>query len=246
MKTVITISRQLGSQGSYIAAAIAEQLHLRYLDREILHRVAEMAGYPDDAMVAQLEERERVPGFLGRILATLETIPPVPAVPSATLREGYVYDEFVAMLMQRENIDRDQAVMQLAAQRQRAELASGYADLVRQVILEYAQAGDVIIVGRGGQAILRDMSGVLHVKIIGSEEMRARRLVQRTGIDAKEAAQRIHRSDRERARYLKHFHGLNWEDPGLYDLVLNTDRLAADLAVHLVIEAAQRAAQPLP
>lgn len=246
MKTVITISRQLGSQGSYIAAAIAEQLHLRYLDREILRRVAEMAGYPDDAMVAQLEERERVPGFLGRILATLETIPPVPAVPSATLREGYVYDEFVAMLMQRENIDRDQAVLQLTAQRQRAELAAGYADLVRQVILEFAQAGDVIIVGRGGQAILRDMSGVLHVKIIGSEEMRGRRLLQRTGVDAKEAAQLIRRSDRERARYLKHFHGLNWEDAGLYDLVLNTDRLAADLAVHLVIEAAQRAAQPLP
>lgn len=245
MKTVITISRQLGSQGSYIAAAIAQKLNLRYLDREILHRVAEMAGYPDAEMVAQLEERERVPGLLGRILATLETIPPVPAVPSATMREGYVYDEFVAMLMQRENIDREQALLQLATQRQRAELAGGYADLVRQVILEYAQAGDVIIVGRGGQAILRDMSGVLHVKVVGSEEMRTRRLMQRMGVDEKEALRQIHHSDRERMRYLKHFHGLNWHDPCLYDLVLNTDRLAVDVAVHLVIEAAQRAAQPL-
>ncbi len=245
MKTVITISRQLGSQGSYIAAAIAQKLNLRYLDREILHRVAEMAGYPDAEMVAQLEARERVPGLLGRILATLETIPPVPAVPSATMREGYVYDEFVAMLMQRENIDREQALLQLATQRQRAELAGGYADLVRQVILEYAQAGDVIIVGRGGQAILRDMSGVLHVKVVGSEEMRTRRLMQRMGVDEKEALRQIHHSDRERTRYLKHFHGLNWHDPCLYDLVLNTDRLAVDVAVHLVIEAAQRAAQPL-
>ncbi|MDX9953681.1 MAG: cytidylate kinase-like family protein, partial [Anaerolineae bacterium] len=198
MKTVITISRQLGSQGSYIAAAIAQKLNLRYLDREILHRVAEMAGYPDAEMVAQLEARERVPGLLGRILATLETIPPVPAVPSATMREGYVYDEFVAMLMQRENIDREQALLQLATQRQRAELAGGYADLVRQVILEYAQAGDVIIVGRGGQAILRDMSGVLHVKVVGSEEMRTRRLMQRMGVDEKEALRQIHHSDRER------------------------------------------------
>jgi len=245
MKTVLTISRQLGSQGSYIAAAIAQKLNLRYLDREILHRVAEMAGYPDAEMVAQLEERERVPGLLGRILATLETIPPVPAVPSATLREGYIYDEFVAMLMQRENIDREQALLQLATQRQRAELAAGYPDLVRQVILEYAQAGDVIIVGRGGQAILRDMSGVLHVKVIGSEEMRTRRLMQRMGVDEKEALRQIHQSDRERARYLKHFHGLNWQDPCLYDLVLNTDRLAVDVAVHLVIEATQRAAQPI-
>lgn len=246
MKTVITISRQLGSQGSYIAAAVAQKLNLRYLDREILHRAAEMAGYPDDEMVAQLEERERVPGFLGRMLATLETIPPVPAIPSATLREGYVYDEFVAMLMQRENLDREQAMAQLAAQQQRAELAGGYADLVRQVILEYAQSGDVIIVGRGGQAILRDMSGVFHVKIIGSEEMRGRRLMQRLGVDAREAERQIHQSDRERARYLKHFHGLNWQDPCLYDFILNTDRLSVDMAVHLISEAAQRMVQPLP
>ncbi len=246
MKTVITISRQLGSQGSYIAAAVAQKLNLRYLDREILHRAAEMAGYPDDEMVAQLEERERVPGFLGRMLATLETIPPVPAIPSATLREGYVYDEFVAMLMQRENLDREQAMAQLAAQQQRAELAGGYADLVRQVVLECAQSGDVIIVGRGGQAILRDMSGVLHVKIIGSEEMRCRRLMQRLGVDAREAERQIHQSDRERARYLKHFHGLNWQDPCLYDLILNTDRLSVDMAVQLISEAAQRMLLPLP
>ncbi|HOC20118.1 MAG: cytidylate kinase-like family protein [Chloroflexi bacterium] len=246
MKNVITISRQLGSQGSYIAAAIAQKLNLRYLDREILHRAAEMAGYPDAEMVEQLEDHERMPGVLRRMLATLETLPPVPAVPSATLREGYVYDEVVAMMMQRENMDREQALLQLAAQQQRAELASSYADLVRQVILECAQAGNVIIVGRGGQAILRDMSGVLRVKIVGSEEIRARRLMQRLGIDAKEAERQIRRSDRERARYLKHFHGLDWEDPRLYDLVLNTDRLTVDAAVQLIIEAAQYMAQPLP
>ncbi|HQE99597.1 MAG TPA: cytidylate kinase family protein, partial [Anaerolineae bacterium] len=62
MKNVITISRQLGSQGSYIAAAIAQKLNLRYLDREILHRAAEMAGYPDAEMVGQLEDHERMPG----------------------------------------------------------------------------------------------------------------------------------------------------------------------------------------
>lgn len=246
MKNVITISRQLGSQGSYIAAAIAQKLNLRYLDREILHRAAEMAGYPDAEMVEQLEDHERMPGVLRRMLATLETLPPVPAVPSATLREGYVYDEVVAMMMQRENMDREQALLQLAAQQQRAELASSYADLVRQVILECAQAGNVIIVGRGGQAILRDMSGVLRVKIVGSEEIRVRRLMQRLGIDAKEAERQIRRSDRERARYLKHFHGLDWEDLRLYDLVLNTDRLTVDAAVQLIIEAAQYMAQPLP
>ena len=44
--SVITVSRQRGSKGSYIALEVANQLALRYLDREILDSVAREAGVP--------------------------------------------------------------------------------------------------------------------------------------------------------------------------------------------------------
>lgn len=239
MKTVITISRQLGSQGSYIAAAVARKLNLRYLDREILHRAAEVAGYPDADMVTQLEGKETVPGFLGRLLEALQTRAAAPAEPSVTQREVFVYDELAAMMMQAEGISREEAMAKTIAMEQRTEKASDYRELVHQVIREYAEIGDVVIVGRGAQVLLRDFPGVLRVRICASEGVRIHRIMERLKVDAEEAERQVRQSDRERARYLKHYYGVDGQDPTLYDLMLNTDRLTLDKATELVIAAAQ-------
>ena len=239
MKFVITISRELGSQGSYIATAVAQKLNLRYLDREILHRAAEVAGYPDDEMVTQLEDKESVPGILGRIMEALQTSAAAPSEPSATRREIFVYDELAAMMMQADGLSREEAMAKTIAREQRTEKAGDYVDLVRQVIREYAETGDVVIVGRGGQVVLRDVPGVLRVRIGASEEVRVARVMERFKVDSKEAERQVRQGDRERSRYMKHFYGVDWQDPKLYDLVLNTDRLALERAVELIIAAAQ-------
>jgi len=57
---VLAISRQFASGGAFIGRAVAQRLGLRYADREILHRAAEMSG-------AKLEDveasEERVGSF---------------------------------------------------------------------------------------------------------------------------------------------------------------------------------------
>ncbi len=243
MQPVITVSRQLGSLGSYIAAAVAQELHLRYLDREILRRAADIAGYPDEAMIAHFEKKEQIPGLLGRILDILATIPPVPSVPSATLRETYNYDDRIAALMLSEHLTRDEAFERLQTELRRAEIATGYAEFVERVILEHAQAGQAMIVGRGGHIILREIPGVLHVQVIASEEVRSARLVQRMGLTPKEALQRVRQDDLGRARYMQHFHNVDWRDPVLYDLVINTDKVSVELATRLICQASQTLAQ---
>ena len=52
------------------------------------------------------------------------------------------------------------------------EMAS---DFVAATIRALATRGQVVIVGRGGQAILRDQPGVLHVRVIARAEDRLRR-----------------------------------------------------------------------
>ena len=218
---------------------MAQRLNLRYLDREILHRAAEVAGHPDDEMVSQLESKEVVPGFLGRMLDALQNSAAAPAEPSVTQRQIYVYNELAAMMMQAEGISREEAMARTIAREQRIEKASDYAELVRQVILEYAEAGEVVIVGRGAQVILRDVPGVLRVRINASEPVRIQRVMERTQVDYKEAERQVRQNDRERTRYLKHFHGADWQDATLYDLILNTDKLSVEKAVALIITAAQ-------
>ncbi len=63
--TVLTISRQFGSGGSYIGQEVARRLGMRYTDREILQKAAAVLG----AREADLEQREEtVAGFWESVL----------------------------------------------------------------------------------------------------------------------------------------------------------------------------------
>jgi cytidylate kinase len=59
---VITISRELGSEGSYIARQVAQSLGYYFIDRKIIEKVLNQYG-----MVQFLEEYESAPGFWGRL-----------------------------------------------------------------------------------------------------------------------------------------------------------------------------------
>ncbi len=53
---VITISRQLGSGGSYLGHRLAEQLQLVYVDREIVHQTAKQLRM-DESQLASRDEK---------------------------------------------------------------------------------------------------------------------------------------------------------------------------------------------
>jgi len=238
---VITVSRQLGSRGSYIATAIAKRLNLRYIDREILNRAAEIAGYPDEEMVAQLQNQEKIPGMLDRFLQAMNSLPMLPTIASATLREGYTYDEKVATLMRQENIGRDEALVRRRIEyKRRVEAGAAYSTVVQQVFQEFAQRGNIIIVGRGGQTILHDYSNALHIRVRAAKNLRVQRLVERLGLDPKEAEKQINQNDKERLRYMQYFYNVDWDNANLYHLVVNTGKVSVDLTTHLVCEAAHR------
>jgi cytidylate kinase len=246
MNIVITVSRQLGSNGSYIAAEVAQKLDLRYLDREILHRAAEIAGFPDQTMLAKLESQEQRRGILKRVLDSLPAASTVPKIPSATLREYVSIRENPNYLSAFRETTAEQntykAENYVLVDRKRAQAARGYIHLVEQVLLEFAEKGNALIVGRGGQVILKDMPNALHVSIVAPEAVRIPRVAQRMDIDQKEARRRVQASDRERADYYRRFEKVDWDDPTLYDLVLNTARIPEEYAIATVCEAARRLA----
>jgi cytidylate kinase len=68
IKTTITISRQMGSGGSYIGQIIAKRLGLKYVDREVLHMAAQEFGCDQETIEARVE---RVQSFWERILGGL-------------------------------------------------------------------------------------------------------------------------------------------------------------------------------
>ncbi len=64
IKTTITISRQMGSGGSYIGQTIAKRLGLKYVDREVLHMAAQEFADDEEKIAAR---SERVSSFWERV-----------------------------------------------------------------------------------------------------------------------------------------------------------------------------------
>jgi cytidylate kinase len=113
---------------------------------------------------------------------------------------------------------------------------------LKQVMEEYYLEGNVVILGRAGQIILRGKPGVLHVRVVAPDSLRAERLSVRHKISLEKAIAQVEASDKNRRKFLKRFFKINWDDPNLYDLLLNTTDLNATQCARLIVQAAS----PLP
>jgi cytidylate kinase len=110
--------------------------------------------------------------------------------------------------------------------------------LIREAIQQTAAAGQVVIVAHAASIALAGDERVLRVLVTASPEARARYLVQTKQLDEHDAANRIRRSDKERAAYIKRFYGVDRELPSYYDLVVSTERLSPKDSCTLVLDAA--------
>jgi cytidylate kinase len=109
------------------------------------------------------------------------------------------------------------------------------AEAVRRVIESLAATGGYVILGRGGQAALRDRADVIHLQLVGVLENRARRIAERQGIPLDEAREQCRQVDADRAAYVRRFYDVDIADPLFYDAVLNTSRLGIDGAVQAAL-----------
>lgn len=115
-----------------------------------------------------------------------------------------------------------------------------YLKALKHVIVELADEGSAVIVGRAGQVILHSRLDVLHVRVIAPEEVRADRIARMHDVSLENARAQIEASDDYRRKYLKRFYKVRWDDPELYDLVLNTARVSPGMAANLIREAMQQ------
>jgi cytidylate kinase len=106
--------------------------------------------------------------------------------------------------------------------------------LIELIILEAALKGNVVIYGRGGQDLLKDVNSVLRTRIIAPFEDRVERWAEREWLDPDRARYLVRKSDQQRAGFIMYYFDRNWEDSVHYDLTINTQRLSVDTAVQMI------------
>jgi len=90
------------------------------------------------------------------------------------------------------------------------------------VIKELAAKEDCVIVGRCADYVLGSHSRCLKVYLHAPLEWRIEWVAREYDLPKKEAKDRIHRVDKGRANYYRHYTGGQWGDASSYDLCLNT------------------------
>lgn len=111
---------------------------------------------------------------------------------------------------------------------------------ITETVLHLADAGHVILVGRGANFITARMRNVFHVRLIASLPKRIERLQKLNGLALKDASKLVKDEDRGRSRYTKeHFHK-SVDDDLSYHLTLNTERIPLADAAQLIGEGARR------
>jgi cytidylate kinase len=109
-----------------------------------------------------------------------------------------------------------------------------------QEILELAARGNVVIRGWGATHILKSIPQVLCVRICAPMPFREKILMQRRGL--KEAALARHAigcSDAAHNGTIQRLFGIDWEDPRLYSIVLNTARVPVEDCVEQIVHLAE-------
>jgi cytidylate kinase len=107
-----------------------------------------------------------------------------------------------------------------------------------EFIAAAAESGGVIL-GRGGQVVLRDRPEVLHVFLGGPPEARIRQAMEIEGVDRKTAERRQQANDRARVEYVSRNYGVTGLDPDLYHLRIDSTALDLDTVVDLIVAASE-------
>lgn len=114
-----------------------------------------------------------------------------------------------------------------------------YVAYIQAIIWEMAARDNVVLSGRGAPFILRQVAHALRVRITAPERVRVSRVEHQQGLPTEEVTHLVRGSDRETASRLRLLYHVDWDDPLLYDLVLNTEGLDVKQGVRVINEALQ-------
>ena len=108
------------------------------------------------------------------------------------------------------------------------------------VILQLADDGPCVIVGRNADYILKDREDVLHVFIHADDEFRKERIVRLYGQSEKAPAARLAEKDKRRKVNYQHYTGRNWGDAQNFDVCLDSSKLGVETCADIIVDIVKR------
>ena len=103
------------------------------------------------------------------------------------------------------------------------------------VILQLADKGPCVIVGRNADYILKDRADALHVYVFADTPYRAERIVRLYGDSEKTPEQRLAEKDKRRRINYHHYTGQTWGMADNYDISLDSNVIGIEKCVDIIV-----------
>ena len=107
------------------------------------------------------------------------------------------------------------------------------------VILQLAEKGPCVIVGRNADYILKDRPDILHAFIHADMDFRADRIVRLYGESEKSPEARLNEKDKRRRVNYHHYTGQTWGMADNYDICLNSSVIGIEKCADIIASLAK-------
>jgi len=111
-----------------------------------------------------------------------------------------------------------------------------YLDYLVLIVAKMADEGDAVMLGRGSQYILNDHPDTFHVLLIDELENRIKIIIDRYNVSEKQATRIVNNEDKRRLSLYRRLGKEDYDNPGLYHLVINMNRFSLEQASTLICQ----------
>ncbi len=109
-----------------------------------------------------------------------------------------------------------------------------YLSFIQAALCEEAKNDNIIYHGHGGHLLLKGVAHVIKIKVIADMEQRILFAMERNKLSREEAIVYINNIDDQREKWTKFLYDVDWNDPALYDLVINLKKISIQSACEIV------------
>jgi cytidylate kinase len=114
-----------------------------------------------------------------------------------------------------------------------------YVKCVTAVLLDHVRQDSLIYHGNVGHLLLAGVPHVLRVRVIAGMDQRIQAAMEQAKLNREQAVAHIQRVDSERSKWAQVLYGVNWNDPGQYDVILNLERMTTRSACETIARMAK-------
>lgn len=111
-----------------------------------------------------------------------------------------------------------------------------YYEVTKNLVENVYEAGDAIILGWGGQCLLKGKPDTLHVRLIKDNDLKINEIMKSQNLSQKAAKDFIDREEGDLKAYIKHYFKEDWNAAHLYDLVIDMGKTSVEKAADMICD----------